>query len=35
MEVSGTDTYQLLPGENWIAHDVDVTMGEDGTLPTS
>lgn len=30
--VSGTDTYRVLPGENWIAHDVDVTIGGDRTL---
>jgi hypothetical protein len=25
--LAGTDVYDWLPGGNWIAHDVDVTMG--------
>lgn len=32
MEISGTDTYHLLPGEHWIAHEVDVQMGNQRTL---
>ncbi|MCK5891063.1 hypothetical protein [Aeromicrobium sp.] len=28
VEIAGTDTYTLLPGGTWIAHDVDVAMGE-------
>ena len=32
MEVLGTDTYELLPGGRWIAHDVDVQIGSDRTL---
>lgn len=31
-EISGTDVYEVLPGGHWIAHDVDVRMGEDHTL---
>lgn len=30
--ISGTDTYRLLPGGFWIAHDVDVTIGENHTI---
>ncbi|WP_229051338.1 hypothetical protein [Aeromicrobium sp. Leaf350] len=26
-EIAGTDTYTLLPGGTWIAHEVDVDMG--------
>jgi hypothetical protein len=32
MEISGTDTYGLLPGGHWIAHEVDVRMGDQRTL---
>lgn len=28
----GTDTYRLLPGGFWIAHDVDVNVGEQQTV---
>lgn len=31
-EVAGTDVYDLLPGGQWIAHDVDVHVGEHRTL---
>lgn len=31
-EVSGTDTYSILPGEQWITHDVDVVVGAQHTL---
>lgn len=30
--ITGTDTYRLLPGGAWIAHDVDVTIGENRTV---
>lgn len=30
--ISGTDIYTLLPGGGWIAHDVDVTMGDQPAL---
>lgn len=30
--IAGTDTYTLLPGERWIAHDVDVDMGGERVL---
>lgn len=32
MEVVGTDTYDVLPGGHWIAHEVDVHMGDQRTL---
>ena len=28
VEISGSDTYALLPGGTWIAHEVDVAMGD-------
>jgi hypothetical protein len=31
-QISGTDVYEVLPGGHWIAHDVDVRIGEEGTL---
>lgn len=31
-EISGTDTYELLPGGHWIAHEVDVQMGDQRNL---
>jgi hypothetical protein len=31
-EISGTDTYELLPGGHWIAHEVDVRMGDERNL---
>ncbi len=31
-EISGSDTYTALPGGQWIAHDVDVTIGGHRTL---
>lgn len=30
--LAGTDVYDWLPGGNWIAHDVDVTMGDQHVL---
>lgn len=30
--ISGTDSYKLLPGGGWIAHDVDVRIGEIQTV---
>lgn len=31
-EISGTDTYTALPDGQWIAHDVDVTIGTQRAL---
>jgi hypothetical protein len=31
MKISGTDVYAWLPGGHWIAHEVDVLMGEQRT----
>ena len=31
-EIAGSDVYTLLPGGHWIAHDVDVAMGDQPTL---
>ncbi|QII07242.1 hypothetical protein BH93_19390 [Rhodococcoides fascians A25f] len=31
-EIAGTDSYTALPGGQWIAHDVDVTIGVHRTL---
>ncbi|KHL10770.1 hypothetical protein CLV56_0963 [Mumia flava] len=31
-EISGTDVYTLLPGGHWIAHEVDVVMGDQPAL---
>lgn len=30
--LAGTDVYDWLPGGHWIAHDVDVTMGDQHVL---
>lgn len=30
-EITGSDVYALLPGGHWIAHDVDVAMGDQPT----
>ena len=31
-EISGSDAYSLLPGGHWIAHDVDVAIGDQPTV---
>lgn len=31
-QISGSDVYTMLPGGHWIAHDVDVAMGDHPTL---
>jgi hypothetical protein len=30
--IAGTDVYRLLPGGSWIAHEVDVVVGEEHVL---
>lgn len=32
IKISGTDTYAVVPGGRWFAHDVDVHMGDKRTL---
>lgn len=32
MVISGIDAYDLLPGGHWIAHEVDVQLGDQRTL---